>query len=84
MFAACSLIFATLFQAVGKGGQSLLITLLRQLILILPFSYLAVNLLGMGLEAVWITFIGAEAVTTLACLFLYRRFYKKEIAPLPR
>ena len=84
VFAACSLIFATLFQAVGKGGQSLLITLLRQLILILPFSYLAVNLLGMGLEAVWITFIGAEAVTTLACLFLYRRFYKKEIAPLPR
>lgn len=83
VFAACSLIFATLFQAVGKGGQSLLITLLRQLILILPVSYLTVNVLGMGLQSVWIAFIGAEAITSLACLFLYRRFYQKEIAPLP-
>ena len=61
----------------------MLITLLRQLILILPVSYLTVNVLGMGLESVWIAFIGAEAITSLACLFLYRQFYQKEIAPLP-
>lgn len=77
--AGVCILFSTLFQAMGQGGKSLMISVLRQLVLLLPGAYL---LSRAGLFYVWYAFpiaeYGALAVST--CLFI--RLYRKRIALL--
>ena len=61
--AAVGILLSTLFQAVGKGNYSLLMSALRQLIVILPLAYL---LSKIGLQPVWIAFPVAELVSLAA------------------
>lgn len=74
--AALGIIFSTLFQAVGMGGRSLLLSVLRQLVVILPAAYL---LSGIGLHYVWYAFPIAEAVSLAAGILLFIRVYKGRI-----
>lgn len=78
--AALGIMFSTIFQAVGKGMYSLIISLLRQLILILPLAYLLAQ--SGTLAAVWYAFPAAEAVSFLASIFLFWLLYKKVIKNL--
>lgn len=80
--AAIGIICSTLFQAVGHGVLSLLVSLLRQLVLILPLAYL-LSSLG-GLNYVWFSFPLAEIFSLLASILFLRRIYIKEIAPLDK
>lgn len=66
--AAFDIIFSTTFQAVGDGVKSLIISLLRQLVVLLPCAYL---LSKIGLNAVWYAFPIAECVSLAASIFLY-------------
>ena len=77
VFSAVGLVYATLFQAIGKGNYSLIISLLRQLILIVPLSFIFSKI--WGLDAVWLTFIFAEVVSAIISVILYRQVDKKEI-----
>ncbi len=66
--AAAGIVFTTLFQAVGKGIRSLLISFTRQLIVIVPAAYLLS--VTLGVDYVWYAFPIAEAVAlTIAVLF---------------
>jgi putative MATE family efflux protein len=56
--AAFGIIISTMFQAIGYGLQSLLMSLLRQLVLILPVAWLLGRL--WGLDAVWFAYPIAE------------------------
>lgn len=67
--AAFGFVFSTLFQAVGKGFYSLFVSLLRQLILILPVSYVLSKLIG--LYGVWLSFPLAEIFAALFCVALF-------------
>ena len=49
--AAAGIIFTTLFQAVGKGMRSLIMSFARQLVLILPIAFIFSRIWGIG--AVW-------------------------------
>ena len=49
--------FSTLFQAIGKGSSSLIISVLRQLVLIIPAALI---LSQFGLMYVWFAFPIAE------------------------
>lgn len=80
--AAIGIICSTLFQAVGHGVLSLLVSLLRQLILILPIAYLLSRI--SGLDFVWFAFPLAEVFSLLASILFLRRIYVREIVPLDR
>ena len=66
--AAFGIIFSTAFQAVGDGLKSLIISMLRQLVVLLPSAYL---LSKIGLQAVWYAFPIAEGVSLVASIFFY-------------
>ena len=63
------------FEALGKGGQSLVISLLRQLVIIIPLSAIFAKCLG--IYGVWITFPTAEFIAAVVGCILYRNFIKK-------
>ena len=71
--AAASIIISTVFQAIGKGKYSLYISLLRQLVLILPIAYV---MSLSGLDGVWLAFPIAEVIAFFISIFLYRSVKK--------
>ncbi len=77
IFSTIGLIFATLFQAIGRGKFSLWISLMRQLIIIIPLGIIFSRI--WGLNAVWYSFIIAEAISGLFSIWLYVQVYKNEI-----
>ena len=79
LFAGASIILCSALQALGSANASLLISLLRQVILLFPAA-LAFGALDGGL--VWLAFLAAEAVAFGASLLLYRRAYLKKVSVL--
>ncbi len=77
--AAIGIMFTTLFQATGKGIRSLLMSFLRQLVLILPIAYL---LSGFGLDYVWYAFPIAEAGSLLAAILFFINLVKGDFKKL--
>ena len=80
LLAAIGITLSTVFQAVGKGAYSLLMSLSRQLIVLVPAAWV-LSKVG-GLNAVWWAFPIAEAVSLTICLVLYRRVDQQLLAPL--
>lgn len=81
VFAGFCIVSGSVFQALGRGMPSMIISTARQLLALLPLAYL-MSRLG-GLDATWWAFPMAEMVSlTLTVLFL-RYYYKNEIKPLP-
>ncbi|MGI6261026.1 MAG: MATE family efflux transporter [Acutalibacteraceae bacterium] len=79
--AAIGIMASTFFQAIGHGVKSLLISLLRQLIVILPCAWLFARTIG--LAGVWYAFPLSELVSFAASLWFLAVCYRKEIAPMP-
>ena len=73
--AGVSIMLSTSFQAMGKSYLSMISSFLRQMIFLLPFSYLF-SLLG-GLDMVWYGFIVAELACLTFEIIVYRHFKKK-------
>lgn len=71
IFMAINNILCTLFQAVGNGFYSLIISLIRQIVIILPLSYILSKFFGVN--GVWVTFIIAESVATIVSVFLFKK-----------
>lgn len=67
--AGICILLSTSFQAVGKAYLSMIASFMRQLIFLLPFSYLF-SLIG-GLDYVWLGFLVSE----LACMVLEIIFF---------
>lgn len=80
VLAAVGITLSTIFQAIGKGFYSLLMSLCRQLIVLLPAAW-ALSALG-GLNAVWWCFPIAEIISLALCLVLYRRVDERMLRPL--
>lgn len=80
IFAAIGIIASTLFQATGHGTLSLYVSLLRQIVLILPLAWLLAHFTG--LEFVWLAFPMAELFALAASVVFLRYIYKKEIVNL--
>ena len=78
--AALGIMFSTLFQAVGNGLYSLIVSVLRQLVALVPLAYL-LSKIG-GLMLLWYSFPLAEIVSLIASLLLMRHLYKKNIRGL--
>ncbi len=80
LMAAGGIILSTVFQAIGNGMLSLIVSLVRQLVVLLPAAYL-LSRLG-GLAAVWWSVPLAEAVSLILCIILYYWADKRYIRPL--
>ena len=72
--AVISLMLPVFFQAIGYGRTSLALSLLRQIVCLLPLFWLLARL---GLGYTWLAFPLAELITGLVGLVLYRRVIKR-------
>lgn len=77
--AAIGITFSTVFQALGKGVFSLALSLLRQMVVLLPAAYL---LASFSLESVWYAFPIAEIFSLAASILLFRYVYVGHIRNL--
>lgn len=80
VLAAVGITLSTVFQSVGKGSYSLIMSLCRQLIVLLPAAWILSALGGLG--AIWWSFPIAEVVSLTICLLLYRKCDRELIKPL--
>ena len=68
------------FQALGNGTYSTIISLCRQLIILLPTAYL-LSLTG-DVHAVWWSFLIAEVFSMILTLLFYGKIYRQKIKPM--
>ena len=80
--AAVCIALSASFQALGNGIYSSIVSLCRQLVVLLPAAYL-LSLTG-GLSAVWWAFPIAELMSLATTLFFFLRIYKQKIKPLQK
>ncbi|NLA92666.1 MAG: MATE family efflux transporter, partial [Spirochaetales bacterium] len=78
--AGVAIILSSSFQAIGKGLYSLVLSIVRQLGVLLPAAYLLARL--WGLDAVWFTFFASEVVSLTLAIIFFVRIYRREIATL--
>lgn len=78
--AAVGITCSGVFQALGNSFLSMLISLTRQLILLLPAAWLLS--LGGNLESVWWAFLIAEVAAFALSIAFFRFTYRKHITPL--
>lgn len=80
IFAGFNIITSSIFQALGNGVYSLTISVVRQLLVILPAAFVFAKLFG--LANVWWAFIIAEVVAVCMNIFLFRRIKQQKLDPL--
>lgn len=80
IFAGFCIIAGSVFQALGNGVYSLIVSAARQLVCILPLAYVFSH--AFGLHAVWYAFPLAELISVATSGFLLRKIYLAKIAPL--
>lgn len=78
--AALCIVLGSAFQALGKAVYSMVVSIARQLLLLLPSAYL-LSLSGV-IHNVWWCFDIAEILSLALSLFFFSRVYKKRIKPL--
>ena len=78
--AAAGIIFTTLFQAVGKGLRSLIMSFCRQLVLILPIAW--VLSMVFDYTAVWYAFPIAEFFSLMLAIAFFVNLTKGDFKRL--
>lgn len=81
-FAGYGIVAGSIFQALGNGVYSLMVSVARQLLVILPAAFVLAQI-G-GLNAVWWAFPIAEIVAVIMSTILFRRIYRIKIQPLTK
>jgi len=80
LFAGYCIVVSSVFQALGNGMYSLLSSVTRQLLVILPVAFILAKLLG--LNAVWWSIPIAEIASLTMCSLFFRKIYLEKIKPL--
>ena len=78
--AAIGIALSASSQGLGNGSYSTIISLCRQLIVLVPVTYL-LSLSG-NIHLVWWAFLISEVVSLALTLLFFRRIYKARIKPL--
>ncbi|MDR1029907.1 MAG: MATE family efflux transporter [Treponema sp.] len=81
-FVALTLIMQGVYQALGNGLYSLIITLMRVVIILIPALYLFAKLFA--LHQVWWAFVLAEGISAVTGAFLLKTIYHEKVKPLAR
>ncbi|MBE7042210.1 MAG: MATE family efflux transporter [Ruminococcaceae bacterium] len=80
LFASVSIVFISVFQAMGSGVFSMFISFTRQLIFLVPCAFLLSKTRNVNL--VWLSFPIAECGAIILSTLGYRSLYRRVIAPL--
>ena len=80
IFAGYIIIIISVFQALGNGVYSLVVSVIRQLFVILPVAYLFARVFG--LSRVWWAIPIAEIVAVTVTTLMFRRIIRLKIKPL--
>ena len=78
--AAISIGLGSSFQATGYGIGTMIVSISRQLLVLIPTAYIMAKLIG--INGVWFSFIIAEAVGLAVSLILFIKVYKTRIKPI--
>lgn len=79
--AAVGISMSTLFQALGHGIYSMLMTLVRQCFAILPVAWFLSRVIGV--TGVWASYPIAEVAGLTVAVLFFIRVYRKEIKDMP-
>ncbi|MBI9015163.1 MAG: MATE family efflux transporter [Clostridiales bacterium] len=77
---AVTIVISTSFQGMGKAHYSMVVTFVRQIIVLLP---LASWLGSYSLDTLWYAFLIAEAVGLVLALYYFRKVYKNTLHVWP-
>lgn len=80
LLAGFCIIAGSTFQALGNGVMSMIVSIARQLVVLLPAAYL-LSLSG-NLNLIWLAFPIAELMSVVMSGFFLYKIYKKVIKPL--
>ena len=75
------IVIGTVFQALGKAVFSMIVSIMRQLVVLIPAAYILAKL-G-GLHAVWWAFPIAEVISLIVTLFFFLKIYREIISKIP-
>ena len=81
IMAAIGITLSTVFQAVGKGVYSMVVSICRQLVVLLPAAWLLARLTG-SVYAVWWCFPIAEIAALIISIYYYRKCDRELFAPM--
>ena len=77
LIAGAAIMMSSSFQALGNGVYSMIVSILRQMVALLPAAYL-LSLSG-NLNMVWWAFPIAEVVSFITCCFFMRKIIKDKL-----
>ncbi len=80
VFAGFCIVSSCVFQALGNGVYSMLMSIARQIVVILPVAYIFAKQFGLGM--VWFAYPIAEVVSVVICLLLLKRIINNKVKPL--
>ena len=80
LFGGITIVLSSVFQALGRGIQSMLISIFRQLLIVLPLAFL-LSKTG-NLDLVWWAFPVSDVLALIFAGYLLMRTYRQVIAPL--
>ena len=75
------IIIGTVFQALGKAVFSMIVSIMRQLVALIPAAYILAKI-G-GIHAVWWAFPIAELISLAVTLFFFVKIYRSIISKIP-
>ncbi len=81
IFAGMSIVFSSSFQSLGKPLNSMMVSIARQLVILVPTAFL-LSLTGKA-DMVWWSFPIAEIFSFAACCFFMARLNKNVISRIP-
>lgn len=80
VFAGFGIVAGSVFQALGHGMLSMTVSIVRQLVVLLPVAWL-LSLTG-RLELVWLAFPLSELFSVVLCVFFTRRIVRTVLEPM--
>ena len=80
IFAGYSIICSCVFQALGNGVYSLIVSMARQIFVIIPVAFIFAKIFG--LHMVWWSYPIAEIVSVIACTLFLKKILRERIEVL--
>ena len=78
--AAVSIGLGSSFQATGYGVGTMIVSICRQLMVLIPVAYILSKFLG--INGVWLSFIVAEIIGLVVSIAIYLKVYSSRISPI--
>lgn len=73
---AIQIVSSSVYQAIGKSKPALVLSLLRQVILLIPLLLILPKIFGLGLTGIWLAYPLSDIISTTISTFMLRSEFK--------